>query len=430
MTYWIADLVEEFGISESMDVQKMIEKRKFRRRSIELAAEASEDPLAQYSIGQGTQSIAAVGRHLDLSGTNSCGMLECLIDDVEQGLVQVWQLFDVAVVEGYSPRRFLREVESSAYGLQWHLISQIKLFLHLRDIGALDNIQFLEKPHQFCEHHFEEIARDLEIPVALNDKVAKEALRILRADSTLKVTEAADGGHMVSFKHPYLSTVVMTFVDKGDPIPTKRDFAERVLERSFTSLIGDVVLAKNLDAPLISDAWATYRMIKSDHTVSDITTDDVALSIEIPMLKGLGSEALLRLRRESPDHFTRFRAATLAAVREQINQVGSVDPKVISRRIQRDFIEPALADMRIDVDSSRKTLAKKVASQVVVGGVLTTIGLVTSSPLIIGSGVIGAGISALAPFGPLGTYWDRRQDIEMNDLFFLLKAERKAREHQ
>lgn len=147
------------------------------------------------------------------------------------------------------------------------------------------------------------------------------------------------------------------------------------------------------------------------------------------MLTGLGSEELRRLPHESPDQFTRFRSATLAAIREQVDQAGTIDPAISSRRIRRDFIEPDLSEMKIHIASSRKSLAKEVASQVIVSGVLTATGVLTSSSLLIGSGIIGARLTSLAPSNPVGSYWNRMRQVEMNDLYFLLKADRRTLHH-
>ena len=121
-------------------------------------------------------------RPLDLSGILACSRGACIKKQVDTIFYQAWHYFDVVVAEGASLRIFLQGGGTYTKNFDQH----VQVVLYLRDSGANSTIQFQEKPHAFCEHHFEESARKAGIDNLLDSEVRGQLISEMTLAATLK----------------------------------------------------------------------------------------------------------------------------------------------------------------------------------------------------------------------------------------------------
>jgi hypothetical protein len=426
--YWVGRVVDELEISDRVEAQRILSTEAGFKRAVEIAMESRLNVVHPIP-GNTDKSRAIAGRHLDLSGIDSCIGVNCLIREADEGLTQIWQLFDVAVVEGLSPLRFLEDVESSDPETENILKSQIEVYLHLRSHDTLSNVEFVAKPIAepgTCVVCHVERAH---LPDSVNEGSIHELIEILKNEGEYSVEDDGDGGSVVQFGHPTLVSPSWTFFGPGEQVPTKDQCAIETVQAACLSMVSDVDQSRELGAPLVADMDQSFRLFESTRVVKSTTTDDVSVNIQIPMLLGLKSYELLRLRTEFPDEFVLFRSATIDAIKARLAHDVDADPRKVAEEVTREVLEPAVARMNRSLATSMRSFLQMAGLQAAVGGVLTAVGLLDHLPLLFGGSALGVGGFTIAPSGTVPTLLQNRRDVSLDNLYFLHRAQRILQGH-
>jgi hypothetical protein len=100
-------------------------------------------------------SIVA-GSEIDLSGELSCSNWECIKRQVDTLFSSVWHYFDRIIVAGPSAHFYHSLWESGVPDerIIESLAGHIRVLLHVRNIGAEDIVDFIEKPRAWCAECF------------------------------------------------------------------------------------------------------------------------------------------------------------------------------------------------------------------------------------------------------------------------------------
>jgi hypothetical protein len=415
--YWLAHWLDEREIRNEEEARKALDSRGEATRVLELAAEASQlTPQPQ-----GTRGVVA-GSQIDLSGRLSCNHPECLREEVDSLFRRTWHYFDSIVVEGLGPYRFVRSSprEADSHWLREMLLLHVDLLLHLRRIGAEPYLIFQEKPHAFCDNHYRKHAEELGLPATLDDNLAQAIIDHLASGGSWRTRGLPDGRRIYAFQHPDLD-LLWSFSGDPDEAEPEKEFAAKVIYVSHTlGMIGDVALAQELVVPL---ATVTDRFLDIQAASSGVDQkEEVALQLDLPVLLGATAQEIIRLREDKLPEFEKFRAALSHAIAERLQRGPDRDPEKLATEMIAEYIRPNLASIETELKSAQRALARKTAQSIAVGMVLTTVGLVTSMPLLIGTGVTAAAGSVLHA----NKYAENKREIELNDLYFLWHA---AREH-
>jgi hypothetical protein len=148
----------------------------------------------------------------------------------------------------------------------------------------------------------------------------------------------------------------------------------------------------------------------------DRTAHQAAFHLDLPTLEGVPVSALLRLRHDEKLHFDAFRTALRKALDERLALGASAESA--AKQIQLDIIEPTLVKLNRRLQAAERALTRKAALRVGLGALTTTCGVLTSNPVLSAAG-IGAALSAI---GPLESHADVKKEVELDDMYFLLKA--------
>jgi hypothetical protein len=425
--YWLNDWFDQFDIRSDRDIEKLL-KGSGGPGAMLVAAELAEVARQQEKLADPVGNLPASGlrtvvadRSMDLSAALSCEAYHCQEQNIDRLFAPIWHYFDEIVVEGLAPHRLLDYVGTADDEEGIHQMVQLMklhghLLLYVKRIGAFPFLRFRTKPHAWCTDHFKQDAEALDLHALLDPRAVQASLKDLEDRGSIDVLDEIRSG-AYAFKHPSLDYIGMSIPRAADAsIPDLSEIVKQVYERHAAALVGDVSLARKLGAPLttfVSD------FIRPQASANDGSAEDsAALEIRLPIIKGLQTRDLLRLRSEHEDEFVRFREAIAAASKEIIGQMGDgANPKVVADRVQREIIEPTTADLTRQFKASRRKLQRKMAAQLGVGFVGATIGHLNGVPLpLSASAVIASGTLCLP-------YWnsrvDDREKFEESDMYFL-----------
>jgi hypothetical protein len=421
--YWLGSWIDEQGIRKLDDLRKVMRSTRALERALELADESVDQPFKQ---APATQAYAVASRSLDLSTVLNCAHEECVIQRLDKGLAHVWQYFDTVVVEGLGPRRFQGLIENQGPVVAFaEVLTQVSVYMHAREIGALPFLQFREKPHLLCAKHFRQHAKEIGLPVALDGAFARSVVKRLATEGSLSRTE--DGAAVnYFFTHPLLDVglgiLVPAEVDSKHPVDAVA-MAEMVYADVCTAAVGDVALARMMSLPLVGDAQRV--VIEPSRRRPPQSVDSVALSLELPMFVGATAKQVLHLRESHRPEYAKFRAALTKAIQERIALKDEADERRIATRLHSEFVAPALADIEAKLKTSLGAMSAKAASGIVIGGALTTVGVLTGMPLLIGSGAATAASVTLS----LNKFFDDRREVRLSDMYFLWLASKRLHGH-
>jgi hypothetical protein len=90
--------------------------------------------------------------------------------------------------------------------------------------------------------------------------------------------------------------------------------------------------------------------------------------------------------------------------------------------VRRDFIDPALADIHRRLEVATRALGRKMAQNALIGAAATSVGFLTGVPLVWGGGIamVGSSIRHLNKFA------EEEKDVELSDLYFLWRLEKRG----
>jgi hypothetical protein len=150
-------------------------------------------------------------------------------------------------------------------------------------------------------------------------------------------------------------------------------------------------------------------------------TEEVAFQLDLPVLRNVPIDTLVRLRTDEHDAFTRFRYRLRQAIAERART--SCDRRAIdiATEIRRDLIDPEVERIRQRLKKAEQLLAKKSAVGVTLGGMVTVCGLLAgvdpSLATVAGIGTVSTVIGAAA-----AKDIEERAGASLADMYFLWKA--------
>ncbi|HXV06232.1 MAG TPA: hypothetical protein VFP23_10055 [Solirubrobacterales bacterium] len=352
------------------------------------------------------------GRGVDLSGELDCFAWECRKAQVDKLLSHAWHYFDRIVVVGPSAHRVAGDLENGASeaGLG-RLTSDIRLLLYLREIGAEPLVVFRQKPPP-CEVHLDLHAREVGLDQALVclDALAERAARV----AEIQTQRHGDHFHY-EFVHPrFEHTVWGTVRPEGQDLPF--EVSRAVFRRYMSHLTSDVRAAQTLSLPLASTIQVHGDLLGL--TARSPSAAELMFDLRLPVVDGADVRTLLELREAEGEYFERFRLALRLAAEERL-PAGDHDSVAIAQQIQREVIEPAIADIAVRLRAAADTLAVKTRLTTRLSAVLIACGVYLQEPLIVSAGLTAAGASMQA--------WMKHEDevgrARLSNMFFLWEAE-------
>ena len=414
--HWLYTWIDEYDITSPSRAMQLLGSGPAMQRLHELAT-AVPDPK---SNGVHDADIIA-GYTLDLNSRITCSQAGCVARRVDRLFSRAWHYFDRVVVQGPSGSDWASRIEKTPSKrrarMAWDLKEDVAVLLHLRKVGAERHMVFAEKPYRSCrDEHFHEHAADLGLGV-VNEPAQSDVVNAILAEAEIAMDR--DGsGWIYWYKHPNLEETIVGYCG-GKKRPSGHQIARLVYHRVGINLVSDISLARELRLPLALTSGIPAAPTQSaEKLAGDRDEDLVALELALPVVSGVTAQDLLRFREDNWPQFERFRAALRQAIREQTARIGGGAPGDIARAVQREFIEPEIANIERQLQLASKSLALKSGAAVSVGLAVTAVGLVVAAPLVIAAGVAASGL-----VGPsILKYVEDRTAIETSDLYFLWKA--------
>ncbi|MFF4876981.1 hypothetical protein [Micromonospora sp. NPDC000668] len=413
--HWLYQWMDEFQV-DGHNVARVFESPNAVLRLHDLASIAL---VAEPSPVPPTRDAIVAGRTLDLSAPFNCGRFGCTSARFDRTFLSTWHYFDSVVLVGPDERAFVRAISTTKKrDRQKRIVEPLReyilLFQYLRQIGATDRIYFRRKNYRLCDCCLEERA-EKEGLKAFGDPAARaDLVGLLQADASATAHLAYPGSWTVELEHESLPERLVWGM-RSKRKPSKREVIDDFIKVGANNLFEDVHQSGVLRLPLLQEIRASYF---GQSEALRAQEESVALELPLPYLKGVRAADVLELMRDERPALAKFHAALRKAVQEKITKAGDASPEEIARRVQKDYVEPAIADIEASLMSARRALVKKSATAVAVGSVLVTTGVITAMPL-----VIAAGATALAsPMLDAKKFVEDRESLASKDMYFLWKV--------
>ncbi|AHH94066.1 hypothetical protein [Kutzneria albida] len=422
--HWLLDWIDEFDIQSGQTAIERIALPGPLARLYELAC--NEKTAVRYTMPNKNAIIG--GQGFDIGAQTGCPGFDCRSKIIDNELAQILHFFDYTIMEGPSAfecRKAIEELDSEESSLRFamKLMSHIDTLLHARAIGLLNYTYFVRKPTGFCQDHFTIHAKEIGLDDFAERNVTKELARRIAREGSVEIKQASKEVWVYTINHPIFagfSTPPMVSL-RAKSAPPRYVAVEAILWLVSSAAVSDLATARTLGAPLVTIGPASLQS-QFDKS-NDSKLQEVALLLNLPFFSGLGAKDLIRLREEQSDNFTRFRASLIVAIKECIEKSGSAAPAEIAQSVRSEYIEPALADIARQDKAKSRSVLRKIASGVTIGGAITTFGAITSMPLL-----VAAGIAASAtPLPQIYKYFEDKQAVELSDMYFLWQASRYAK---
>jgi hypothetical protein len=419
--HWLYTWIDEFEVKSGEHASHLLSYPGVVERLHEIATSA---PDWHEGESPGGRSIVA-GTTMDFSGRMNCAHAGCLEKQVDRLFSRVWHYFDSVVVEGPSPETYQRAItqkrRNDLFGLPYIAREDVSFLLRLRELGVTEHLDFRSKPHAFCTHHIEQHATEAGLPHLLDQQFRAEIAKKLKQESQFSITPGINGGWHYSLVHPDYSEPFSGFYNppkkkKGIKKPTKAQVADIVVRRSSAALIYDVAASKWLSLPLaeeFSHLHSSPISMESDREAS------IALHLPLPVMNGMSSRDIIKMRADMRPHFDRFQHALTVAIREQVERDPERADPDIAKAVSAEFIRPAFAEIERGLVEAKRSLSVKTAASLAVGTTVASVGLLTSVPLVVGTGLAAAVGISLSGFHK---HVDEAKEVKTSDVYFLWKA--------
>ncbi|MFF4967297.1 hypothetical protein [Streptomyces sp. NPDC001037] len=415
--HWLYNWIDEFDIKNGDQASHLLSLPGPAERLHEIARNA---PGWHEGDAPKGKSIVA-GSTMDFSGRMNCSHSDCLQGQVDRLFSRVWHYFDSVVVEGPQADHYVRSLEDKSprelFGLDYLIIQDVSFLLRLRQLGVTNHLTFRSKPHAFCTHHIEQHAAEAGISHVIDAEFTREVAKKLKNESEIRLRQTPDGGWHYSLNHPSSSEPFSGFYKpkKKAKKPTKAQIAEMVVRRSAAALIYDVATSKWLSLPLAEE----FSYLHKSQQLSDAARESaVALQLPLPVMHGMASKDIIKMRADMRPHFDRFQHALTLAIREQIDRDPERGNPEVAKSVAEEFIRPAFAEIERSLAEAKRSFSVKVGASMAVGSTVATVGLLSSVPLVVGAGLAAVGVT----LGGLHKHVDDRKDISTSDIYFLWKA--------
>jgi hypothetical protein len=421
--YWLAAWLDENGITSRRDARRFLRKRKHFNDLLDVISSVGSGVSALDSV----ETAVVAGTTIDLSGNMGCSDPKCLRADVDKLFTRVWHYFDLIAVEGLSPahaQEFFSH-HTKEHGLELFL-GFVENFFYVRSIGAEGMLVYGEKPQPSFEH-LQEQAQQYGVASIIEERGAWIDSFAARAEVT-DLEQHSDHWHY-AVTHPemeHTSWGVARPSDLGGR-PTNIDIFGEIFDEYVAVLISDIGWAKTLGAPLGAAAMI-HEDLLARGPESSLAIRDAMFSLELPVLDGLATKDLIKLRQDNWEYFDAFRLALQTAAQDYIRiAVAGTRADDIAAQIESDVIEPELIRLRRELRVSADILTRKSVASLPLGALATTIGLLDKIPLV---AVGGTAVVAAAGIGSFLTdykkYADDKRSVMMSDMYFLWRAQRIA----
>jgi hypothetical protein len=309
------------------------------------------------------------------------------------------------------------------------LAGHIRVLLYVRNIGAEDLVDFIEKPRAWCAECFTPLVRALGVnSIEDYDPYVNDLIDRFDREADMQVAQTSTGqigwvqvDHPKFFEKPY---ILMYDGSPRSEMPeiTRRYLAEEVVRDHVEGLLCDLGQAQNVQAPLGTTLKFYKQILHEEAGLADEAL--VAFQMELPILQGVSPEILLKIRHDEQDHFDAFRNSLRTAIKERLSESAATDPKGIAQEIRHDVIEPSLNNIERRLNTARSALVRKGAVSVGVGALTTTCGLLTANPLLI-TGGLGTAMTTVAH---INKYIEEARDVSLSDMYFLWRAQKHAKD--
>ncbi|GAB3944006.1 hypothetical protein GCM10027614_33490 [Micromonospora vulcania] len=148
--------------------------------------------------------------------------------------------------------------------------------------------------------------------------------------------------------------------------------------------------------------------------------------MKIPVLSGLSTAELIRLRITASDDFDIFQQALRMAISATLANSQSSNPAAIGEKTWQEILKPALADIERKLTADRWGLGVGGVTTVSVGFAAAAVSSITSLPL--AAALLGAAASATVPLNQFSEYIKDRKQARSSPYYFLWRA-RKMQTH-
>ena len=408
--FWLHEWMDDRGVTSLAQAESRLSDPTEVHRLHERAASVrySTEPVLD------ADGALLAGRGVDLSGDLDCMAWGCRRLQVDRLLRGAWHYFDRVVVVGPSASRVAQDLENTRDVSETHILSDIRLLLYLREIGAEPLLVFREKPPP-CEVHVRQHAREVGLAVGLErlDELAVSLAKAARIESQPHDDHVHYAFNHSDFEHTVWGTVWPEGAD------LRVEVARAVLSRYMAHLTSDVRTARMLGLPLASTVHVHGQLLGLLPTAPSVA--DVMFSLSLPVLDGVDIKTLLELRDDQREYFERFRLALRTAASERL-KVGQPTAPGVARAIEQDLIQPALIDIAVRLRAAADTLSAKKRITTTLSGLLTACGVYLSEPLLLSAGLVAGGASVAAAM----KHVDDIGEVRLSDMFFLWEAQHQA----
>ena len=328
--YWLASWIDEHDIRDVRTAKKYLTDK---RHADDLAAFAAEarPPAEPHDEAERTTIVA--GRTIDLSGELGCVHSECLRDDLDRLFSHIWHYFDIIVVAGLTPAHALELLGSwQSDNTRERFLAYIDNFLYVRKIGAEDMLVYRQKPPA-CTAHMREHAKQYGASSIL--KRREIWISSFAVGAEIASLDRHDDHWHYAVNHPDMEHTSFGVLQRKTPKGRKPKDAEvfgAVFDEFAANLISDIGAAGPMRSPL-GAAAPVHQHLLANRPVTIPNMQDVIFSINLPVVPGLSTRDLLKLRREDWQYFDAFRSALTTAASEYLpNSKDGVDAALLLGR--------------------------------------------------------------------------------------------------
>lgn len=411
--YWLYEWLDAYGVKELADAERLLRDPRTVESLRDHASSGKNEPPSSTSI------LAGAG--IDLSGQLGCMAPECRRADVAKLFTRAWHYFDRIVVNDAVAHELTDHASAPSDRLREWLVSHIDVALYLRQLGAEHLVEFRTKPTP-CETHWEQHAREAGLAnvVAIVDDVAGSLESVARVE----FSKAPDGCLGFAFSHPHFEHTVWRHLpaslEAASAHERQHAAAVAVVHRYLAYLASDARAAREAGTPLATTTWLHGKLLDAGGR-RPVDVPEVAFSMDLPVIRGVPLDVLLRLRHDEKDSFERFRSRLTLAIKERVHAAPSSRAAELGREIVRDVVDPELRLIEGRLRVAEKVLAKKAVAAISLGVLTTTCGLIAGAGA--GAAVL-AGVAAMAAGGlqAADKHVDSEAQVQLADMYFLWNA--------
>ena len=427
--HWLYEWIDEYEVTSPDMVRSVLKSRGATDKLVHLARHQSAGPT---SLTQDIPSGAVVaGLGLDLMSENTCQDFDCRAEVADYEFSQVLHYFDAVVMEGSPRPRYAHLDEIAAKpGIEravYDLTNDVSLMLHLRDTGLVNYIIFKQRVDCFCEEHMHQYARGLGVDDLVDDDELLQLAKEMSKTGRIGLEQRGPGVWYGWLNDPdFVGNIKVPFIRKTRP--KKFEVAIKILRDRLDETIFDAATARKAGIPLAS--LGAPGLFSRPREAPGLTLEDVALRVQIPVLVGLKTQDLIRLRESEYESFRRFQELTAEAIEETINKAAVSSPERAAEVVWQRKIRPQLVELENKMAASQRAMTRKImlgtsfgAATAAIGSTVSAVATSGGMPLVaaIGAaaGTLGAAPTVL-PF--LVKRVEEQQTFETDRTYFLWKA--------